>query len=121
MGKPVLHHKSGWLTPVGFLLLLITALLARSGGMKTFRATPGWMKFLSYAVLYYTIFGAFIVPRLRPNPGNSPERARQERLISDANYSLLIYFGAFEACYARLNSAREEDEFQSGINANSVG
>lgn len=103
MGKTLPHHKAGWLNFGTFFLVLVMMLVARKGVMKTFRATPGWLKFLSYAVLYYTIVGGFLLPRLRPHSGDNPERIRQERAISDADYSLLIYFGAFEACYVRLN------------------
>lgn len=121
MGKTLPHHKAGWLNLGTFLPLLVMMLVARKGGVKTFRATPGWLKFLSYAVLYYTLVGGFLLPRFRPQAGNNPERIRQERAISDADYSLLIYFGAFEACYVRLNSVRESDQFHADIEANSAG
>jgi hypothetical protein len=114
-------HKTGWLN-LARLLLLVTAMwLARRSGMKNFRATPGWMKFLSYAVFYYTILGGFLLPRLRSNSGKNPERVLQERIISNADYNLLIYFAAFEACYVRLNSTRHNDEFHPGIKVNPTG
>ncbi len=120
MGKGA-PDKTEWLDSATFLLLIVAMLLARKGGMKTFRTTPGWMKFLSYAVFYYTILGGFLLPRLRSNSGKNPERVRQERIISNADYNLLIYFGAFEACYVRLNSTRHNDEFHSGIKVNPAG
>jgi hypothetical protein len=93
---------------IGGYLLFFAALWIRKGGTKQARATPTWMKYLGYALLYYAIFSATLGPSHRLLSDHGPDSRRHHEFLMDARYQLFLYFSAFEWCYARLR-AREDD------------
>ena len=119
MGRPS-HHTMGMFN-IGIIGLGIFAgLEAWRGGKKVMHATPEWMKYFGYVIAFYAAFGSLLLPRIHPSPKGDPQRIRQEEAIKDANFQLLIYFGALETLYARINAGRQREELGVGARANSV-
>jgi hypothetical protein len=119
MGRP--HHRPMGMFNIGIVALgIFAALEGWRGGKKIMHAAPEWMKYFGYAIVFYTAFGTLLLPRLHPSPKNDPQRIRQEEAIRDANFQLLIYFGALETLYARVSAARRREELGVGAGSNSV-
>jgi hypothetical protein len=87
---PGVASAASWAAlPVFFLGL-------RIGGKDNLSArTPGWMKYLGYALLYYALFSSFLAAAR-----HSGDR-RTAR--GDVRYQLFLYFSALECCYLRLH------------------
>ena len=119
MGRPH-HHTMGSFNTGIVALGIFAGLEAWRGGKKVMRATPEWMKYFGYTIVFYTAFATLLLPRLHPNPKDDPQRIRQQEAITDANFQLLIYFGALETLYTRLSAARRREELSVGATSNSV-
>jgi hypothetical protein len=79
-------------------------------GRKKARKAPAWMRFLGYALFYYTLFVA-VVPGHGVRPGDS---TRHYEGVHDARYLLFLYFSAFEWCYAQLHEG-DESRIHTGM------
>ena len=117
MGRPS-HHTMGIFNIGTIGLGVFAGLEAWRGGKKAMHATPEWMKYFGYVIVFYTAFASLLLPRIHPSPKGDPQRIRQEDAIRDANFQLLVYFGALETLYARLSAARRRDE--PGISAEQI-
>lgn len=101
-GKPLLNRSAEQMLTGGAIILPIVAFWGTYGaGKRTWRAVPGWMKYLGYVVIYSTFLYA-LLPR--------PSRPDQPESRHDVSYQLAGYFGAIEALYARLRSG-DGDEY----------
>jgi hypothetical protein len=119
MGRPS-HHTMRSFNIEIIAVGIFAGLEAWRGGKKVMRAAPEWMKYFGYTIVFYTAFGTLLLPRLHPSPKDDPQRTRQEEAIRDANFQLLIYFGALETLYTRLSAARRREELSVGARSNSV-
>ncbi len=95
-----------WLPPaftsalaIGATAMLFVVGFQASRGRR--HAPPGWMAFASHAIFYLTILSFLFLPG-----GKTRERAATP--IRTFSYQFLFYFGAFEACYLRLQNDNEE-------------
>lgn len=95
------HALATALTAGSMLMLFLAAYFARRGRR---RAPPGWMAFASHAMLYLTILSFLLFPA-------GKTRERTARPIRAFSYQFLFYFGAFEACYLRVQSEHHELTF----------
>ena len=119
MGRPS-HHTMGIFNIGTIALAIFAGLEAWRGGKKVIHATPEWMKYFGYVIVFYAAFGSLLLPRIRHIPKGDPQSIRQEEAINNANFQLLIYFGAVETLYARINAGRQREELSVGARANSV-
>jgi hypothetical protein len=113
MGKPPLGHGAHSLLSLGaFAVMFFSLWEGRRGGKRSWRTLPGWMKYLGYVVLLYTIFSA--LPFLAHRSGRDQ---RIRHTTPDVSYQLAMYFGAVELLYARLKSdTKQEDYLQRSLN-----
>lgn len=114
-GRPLAPHTLMYSNLGAFALLILAGLEGWKGGKGVAHTAPEWMKYLGYAVLYYTIFSSVLLPRIRTNPASAPQRTQRESAVRSANFQLLIYFGALEAFYGRLNAGRKREDLQPSL------
>jgi hypothetical protein len=106
LGRPLLSHGAyGLLIMGGLPLAMFSFWEGRRGGLRILRTLPGWMKYMGYIVLYYTILSAL---PFFPHPSGSQRMRENTR---DTNYQLALYFGAVEVLYARLNSESQSPDY----------
>jgi hypothetical protein len=109
LGKSLPLTLAVWTGSLAWFVFFGGVALAAKDKRKI-RQAPAWMKFLGYALLYYTIFVAVV-----PHPGarrNGQPDSTHSMGRFDARYLLFLYFGAFEAYYLRL---QDRDEGAYGI------
>jgi len=75
------------------------------------QASPSWMNYIGYALFYYVVFSAAFMPHRAPNPTPGP---RGRETYANVRFQLLVYFGALEWCYVRLQS-RKDDLQRAGL------
>lgn len=104
LGKPLIPSTvAATIGNATFAVLLVAFVTGARGGAKQFRATPGWMKYMGYALFYYAILSATFIP----SHGSAPGLPRQQHGFMDTRFQLFLYFSALETCYARLHQRED--------------
>ncbi len=92
------HGLANALTVGSMLMLFLAAYFARRGRR---RAPPEWMAFASHAMFYLTLLSFLLFPA-------GKMRERTAAPIRAFSYQFLFYFGAFEACYLRVQTEQQQ-------------